>query len=44
WANRDPGIAYLLYDPFLLAYGNDPRFIAFCKKVGLPPPESKKAG
>ncbi|MBS0556752.1 MAG: tetratricopeptide repeat protein [Proteobacteria bacterium] len=36
WANRDPGIQFLLYDPFILRYRNDPRFAAFCKKVGLP--------
>jgi serine/threonine-protein kinase len=38
WVNRDPGISYLLYDPFLTPYRNDPRFAAFCKKAGLPPP------
>ncbi len=38
WVNRDPGVSYLLYDPFLAPYRNDPRFAAFCKKVGLPPP------
>ena len=27
---------YLLYDPFILRYKDDPRFAAFCKKVGLP--------
>ena len=36
WSNRDGGIATLLYDPFILRYRNDPRFAAFCKKVGLP--------
>jgi Flp pilus assembly protein TadD len=36
WANRDPGISNLLYDPFILRYRADPRFAAFCKKVGLP--------
>src|SRR5450432_2113457 len=36
WDQRDPGITGLLYDPFLLAYKRDPRFVAFCKKVGLP--------
>ena len=35
-ANRDPGIGYLLSDPFILRYRNDPRFAAFCGKVGLP--------
>ncbi|MGH8213230.1 MAG: tetratricopeptide repeat protein [Rhodanobacteraceae bacterium] len=36
WTNRDPGIGYLLSDPFILRYQHDPRFAAFCKKVGLP--------
>ncbi len=35
WANRDTGIQFLLVDRFLLRYRNDPRFAAFCKKVGL---------
>src|SRR5690348_16615982 len=43
WVNRDPGISYLLYDPFLAPFRNDPRFAAFCKKAGLPPPSSGKA-
>jgi serine/threonine-protein kinase len=38
WSSRDAGIFYLLYDPFILRYKNDPRFAAFCKKVGLPAP------
>ncbi|MGH8125131.1 MAG: hypothetical protein ACREPK_04715 [Rhodanobacteraceae bacterium] len=36
WTNRDDGIQYLLYDPIILRYRNDPRFAAFCRKVGLP--------
>jgi TolB-like protein/Tfp pilus assembly protein PilF len=36
--NRDPGIVFLLYDPFILRYKDDPRFAAFCRKVGLPVP------
>ena len=36
WTNHDAGIQFLLYDPFLLAYKGDPRFAAFCTKVGLP--------
>lgn len=36
WSNRDPGIAQLLGDPFILRYRQDPRFAAFCKKAGLP--------
>ncbi len=38
WRNRDPDIGVLLYDPFILRYKNDPRFVAFCRKVGLPVP------
>ena len=36
WTNRDAGISQLLYDPFIVRYRQDPRFAAFCKKVGLP--------
>lgn len=36
WTSRDPGIQYLLYDPLVLSYRDDPRFAAFCNKVGLP--------
>ena len=38
WLNRDAGIGYLLYDPFIQRYKNDPRFSAYCRKVGLPVP------
>jgi len=38
WSNRDGGIQFLLYDPFILRYKDDPRFAAFCRKVGLPTP------
>ena len=38
WTNRDAGIQYLLFDPFILRYRDDPRFAAFCRKVGLPVP------
>ena len=38
WSNRDPGIGYLLYDPFIRRFKDDPRFAAFCRKVGLPVP------
>jgi hypothetical protein len=38
WNDRDPGIATLLVDPFILRYKGDPRFAAFCRKVGLPTP------
>jgi TolB-like protein/Tfp pilus assembly protein PilF len=38
WSNRDPGVSLLLYDSFILRYKADPRFAAFCRKVGLPVP------
>jgi TolB-like protein/Tfp pilus assembly protein PilF len=38
WNNRDAGIRYLLFDPFILRYKDDPRFAVFCRKVGLPIP------
>jgi TolB-like protein/Flp pilus assembly protein TadD len=38
WANRDNNISILYYDPFLLRYKTDPRFAAFCRKIGLPTP------
>jgi TolB-like protein len=38
FSNRDSGILYLLFDPFILRYKDDPRFAAFCRKVGLPTP------
>ena len=38
WINRDGGIPELLFDPFILRYKDDPRFAAFCRKVGLPVP------
>jgi tetratricopeptide (TPR) repeat protein len=44
WSNRDTGIVFLLYDPFILRYKNDPRFAAFCRKVGLPAPGETSGG
>ena len=43
WSNRDPGIEYLLTDPLILRFRSDPRFVAFCKKVGLPATTTAKA-
>lgn len=41
WSSRDPGITSLLFDPFILRYKDDPRFAAFCRKVGLPVPAAQ---
>jgi hypothetical protein len=43
WSSRDAGITSLLYDPFILRYKDDPRFAAFCRKVGLPVPREASA-
>jgi Flp pilus assembly protein TadD len=43
WSSRDPGIEYLLIDPLILRYRDDPRFAAFCKKAGLPTTTTSKA-
>jgi TolB-like protein/Flp pilus assembly protein TadD len=43
WNDRDPGIQGLLYDPFILRFKDDPRFAAFCRKVGLPVPGKASA-
>jgi serine/threonine-protein kinase len=44
WSNRDSGIVHLLYSPFFLRYKDDPRFAAFCRKVGLPVPAEAAVG
>ncbi len=36
-ATRDSGVTELLQNPFLLAYKDDPRFIAFAQKIGVMP-------
>ena len=43
WNSRDPGIEYLLTDPLILRFQDDPRFATFCKTVGLPTTTSAKA-
>jgi TolB-like protein/Flp pilus assembly protein TadD len=37
WTTHDAGVNGLLQDPFLLAYKDDPRFIAFAQKIGVRP-------
>jgi TolB-like protein/Flp pilus assembly protein TadD len=44
WTYRDPGIGTLLVNPFLARYKDDPRFSAFCRKVGLPTPAEAAGG
>jgi TolB-like protein/Flp pilus assembly protein TadD len=42
WATHDPGVAELLQNPFLRAYKDDPRFIAFAQKIGVMPKAAAK--
>ena len=42
WPTNDPGVAELLHDPFLRAYKDDPRFIAFAQKIGVMPKAAAK--
>jgi TolB-like protein/Flp pilus assembly protein TadD len=36
WSYHDPAVHYLSHDPFIGRFKNDPRFIAYSRKVGLP--------
>jgi TolB-like protein/Tfp pilus assembly protein PilF len=41
WAQRDPGVAALYEDPFLVpTLRHDPRLAAIARKIGLPNPDS----
>jgi hypothetical protein len=42
WINRDSGLQFLLVNRFILRYHDDPRFAAFCKKIGLPTTSTAK--
>ena len=42
WTTHDSGVTAMLYDPFLLAYKDDPRFIAFAQKIGVMPKAAPK--
>jgi hypothetical protein len=39
WTTHDAGVDELLFNPFLLAYKDDTRFIAFAQKIGVMPKE-----
>ena len=43
WTTHDGGVTELLYNPFLRAYKDDPRFIAFGQKIGVMPKTAPKA-
>jgi hypothetical protein len=42
WTTHDGGVTQLWYDPFVLAYKDDPRFIAFAQKIGVMPKAAAK--
>ena len=42
WPTNDTGVTELLMDPFLRAYKDDPRFIAFAQKIGVMPTAGAK--
>jgi TolB-like protein/Flp pilus assembly protein TadD len=42
WPTNDTGVTDLLLDPFLRAYKDDPRFIAFAQKIGVMPKAAAK--
>ena len=45
WLQRAPtgNLLFLLADPLLLRFRDDPRLIAYCEKIGLPPPSQSDA-
>ncbi|HEY2711628.1 MAG TPA: tetratricopeptide repeat protein [Chthoniobacterales bacterium] len=42
WSRHDGGVTEILADPFLRAYKDDPRFIAFAQKIGVMPKSTNK--
>ena len=42
WTTNDTGVIELLNNPFLRAYKDDPRFIAFAQKIGVMPKPGAK--
>ncbi len=42
WSTHDGGVTEILADPFMRAYKDDPRFIAFAQKIGVMPKTAAK--
>lgn len=40
---NDAGVYSVLFDPLLLYFRDDPRFVAYCRKAGLPLPSESEA-
>jgi hypothetical protein len=43
WQRQDMTVHYVLYNPLLLHFRNDPRFADYCRKTGLPLPAQSQA-
>ena len=43
WARQRGNALFILADPFVMRFRDDPRFIAFSKKIGLAPPSESEA-
>ena len=43
WTTHDAGVTELLFNPFLRAYKDDPRFIAFAQKIGVMPKDRRQS-
>jgi len=43
WDGDGFAVTYLLQDPLLLRFRNDPRLAAYCRRAGLPPPTASEA-
>lgn len=45
WLERTPArkLLFMLADPLILRFRDDPRLIAFCARTGLPPPNESEA-
>ncbi|MBS0383100.1 MAG: hypothetical protein JSR56_11785 [Proteobacteria bacterium] len=44
WTIKDPGLQQLPHDPFMDTYRTDPRFEAFCRRIGLTGPGCTRPG
>jgi serine/threonine-protein kinase len=42
WTSEDAGVVEILYNPFFVPYRQDPRFVAFARKVGVLPADAAR--
>lgn len=43
WEHDGSAVHYILFDPYILRFRDDPRFAAYCQRAGLPPPSASEA-